>query len=555
MGKWSISSIVIAKDCRLLNNEIETGFEEVCVNILLSDWLPVYLKDGQRVKIAPYELAKNLRSNPAVAFAFNRPDLDATVVEMLIGILQTFYCPDERVKGMDWNYIYNNPPEADKLRAVFEPFAPYFNLLGAGIRFMQDRSIRDETNEKELDPDELLIDIDANQSHFRKQRMESLCLSCMTAVLYTLQVRAYSGGSGHRQNIRTANAFTTIVKGETLWETCWLNVMGKSTVEKYGNAKKCMPDDIFPWALTSTEGVELKSEDVSLLHCYWQMPRRVFLKSTKKGNCMLCHGEDLCVTKLVSSPRGVHYYGIDSKGRKQTGENWFHPLTPVKINNEKPFYKLFDHSEYGARYKHWLALTRVEPAPCIIAAKQRNKAEKLWAFGYVCSSKMALFWDEGEFSFISLPDALEEKDAENVIRQLIDMASKAAEDLQLNAGKAAALISKSDKGRKVKFPSIDKESFSTRFWQVSEHDFYSNVNRLQSVSSSDVALEGLLVDWGKRVKLHALNVFDSLIDFDAFNTETMSIVAERRADLSKSLNRLYKKRKEGKSEDNKFQKG
>ncbi len=517
------------------------------MNILLSDWLPVYLKDGRRAKIAPYELAKNFRSNPAVSLAFNRPDLDATVVEMLIGMLQTFYCPDERVKGMDWSYVYNNP-DSDKLLAAFEPFAPYFNLLGDGIRFMQDRSIRDETNEKELNPDELLIDIDANQSHFRKQRMESLCLSCMTAVLYTLQVRAYSGGSGHRQNIRTANAFTTIVRGETLWETCWLNVMGKSTVEKYGNVKKSMPDDIFPWALTTTEGVELKSEDVSLLHCYWQMPRRVFLKSTNKGNCMLCHGEDLCVTKIVSSPKGVHYYGIDSKGRKQTGENWFHPLSPVKINDEKPFYKLFDHSEYGARYKHWLALTRAEPAPCIIAAKQRNKAEKLWAFGYVCSSKMALFWDDGEFSIISLPtgDKLAEKDAEHVVHQLVDIATRAAEHLQKYAGRAIALIAKGEKGRKVKLPAIDKEPFSTRFWQVSEQDFYSHIKRLLDVVSGAISVEEVLLSWSDRVKYLAINVFDSFVDFDAFNSVTMSIVAEHRVDLVKKLNSLYRSRKEDK---------
>jgi CRISPR system Cascade subunit CasA len=523
------------------------------VNILLSDWLPVYLRDGRRTKIAPYEVTKNLRSNPAISLAFNRPDLDATVVEMLIGMLQTFYCPDERVKGMDWNYIYNNPPDSDKLRAAFEPFAPYFNLLGDGIRFMQERSTSD--NAEAVDAGALLIDFDAGQSHFAKRHVKSLCLSCMTAVLYTLQVRANSGGRGHRQNLRTANAFTTLVKGETLWETCWLNVMGKSTLEKYGNGQKNMPDDIFPWALTSTEGIELKSDDVSLLHCYWQMPRRVFLKSTNKGNCMLCHGEDICVTKVVSSPRGVHYYGIDSKGRKQTGENWFHPLSPLTIKEEKPFYELFHHNEYGARYKHWLALTRTKPAPCVIAAKQRNKAEKLWAFGYVCSSKMALFWDDGEFSIISLPtgDKLAEKDAEHVVHQLMDIATKAAEHLQKYAGRAIGLISKGEKGRKVNWPKIDKEPISTRFWQASEQDFYSHVKGLQDIVSGLRSSDEVLLSWSNRVRNHAINIFDSIIDFDAFSSETMSIVAEHRADLMKKLNSLYRTRKEDKSGEIKVQ--
>lgn len=536
------------------------------MNILLSDWLPVYLKDGRRVKIAPYELAKNLQSNPAVSLAFNRPDLDATVVEMLIGILQTFYCPDERIKGMDWTYLYNNPPDSDKLRAAFErkfadhfiahvdndlrtkKVSEFFNLLGDELRFMQDQSLSNETTV--ISPRELLIDLDAVQSHFAKRQIKALCRSCMTAVLYTLQARANSGGSGHMQSIRKGNAFTTIVKGDTLWETCWLNVLGKNAVQKYGNPQQNKPSDIFPWLRKSIKGLKSKPGEVSLLHCYWQMPRRIYLKSVNSGSCMLCHKEDTCVTEVVSSPKGIQY----------DGENRFHPLSPLvekkdKKRNDKIHYELYEHNDYGSRYKHWLALTRTDPAPSVAAATKRNQAQRLWAFGYVCRSKLALAWDEGEFTIISLPtgDKLAEKDAEHVVRQLVDIATKAAEHLQKYAGKAIALIAKGEKGRKVKLPVIDKEPFSTRFWQVSEQDFYSHIKRLLDVVSGDISLEEVLLSWSKQVKFHTINVFDSFADFDAFNSGTMSIIAEHRAILIKSLSNLYKTRKEGKSGKNKIQ--
>ncbi|MBI4680184.1 MAG: type I-E CRISPR-associated protein Cse1/CasA [Nitrospirae bacterium] len=524
------------------------------MNILLSDWLPVYLKDGRRVKIAPYELTNDLKSNPAVSLAFNRPDLDATVIEMLIGMLQTFYCPDERVEGMDWSYVYHNPPDPDKLRAAFErnfsghfttcddndlhtrKVSEVFDLFGDGIRFMQDQSLSNET--KIISPGDLLLDSDAVQSHFAKRQIKTLCSSCMTAVLYTLQARANSGGSGHMQSIRKGNAFTTIVKGDTLWETCWLNVLGKNTVQKYGDPTKNRPDDIFPWIKKSIKGLKLNPSEVSLFHCYWQMPRRIYLKSVNSGSCMLCHEEDTCVTEVVSSSKGFQY----------DGENRFHPLSPLvekkdRKDNDKTHYELYEHNEYDCRYKHWLALTRTDPAPSVAAATKRNQAQKLWAFGYVCKSKLALAWDEGEFLIVTLPtgDKLEEKDAENVVRLLIDMASKAAEHLQKYAGKAVALIAKGEKGRKVKFPMIDKEPFSARFWQASENDFYSYIERLQNVVSGAITLEEVKLDWSKRVRFHALNVFDSLADFEAFDSETMSIIAEHRAALMNTLSR-----KEGK---------
>lgn len=129
---------------------------------------------------------------------------------------------------------------------------------------------------------------------------------------------------------------------------------------------------------------------------------------------------------------------------------------------------------------------------------------------------------------------------------MVDIATKAAEHLQKYAGKTIALIAKGEKGRKVKLPIIDKEPFSTRFWQVSEQDFYSHIKRLLDVVSGDISLEEVLLSWSKQVKFHAINVFDSFADFDAFNSGTMSIVAEHRAILIKSLSNLYKTRKEDK---------
>jgi CRISPR system Cascade subunit CasA len=528
------------------------------VNVLLDEWIPVYLKDGSKTIISPHEIASGLDSNPAIRVAFNRPDLDATMLEFLIGVLQTFFCPDERVPKHDWKYIFSNPPDSKTLHNAFEPISPYFNLLGDGIRFMQDRSVPNSANKEECYPGSLLIDFDANQAHFSKRRIETLCLKCTAGVLYTFHVRANTGGRGHMQNMRGGNAFTTLVKGETLWETCWLNVISKGTLERYrsradredifvsndnsfeANQEEKRLKAIFPWMMDSTEGLELEYEDISTLHGYWQMPRRVFIRDTAYGRCMLCHAEGACVTKVLSSPQGIKYIG----------RSRFHPLSPLvekKGNHETIYYEFYGHKEYGTRYKHWLALTRTEPAPCVASAIRRNTANKLWAFGYVCKTKLALAWDEGEFPIISFGDELREADIANIIRRMIDVASGAAELLQKHASKAAALIAKAKKKR-TKY--LDRGAMAALFWEASEYEFYEYVRRLPDIFSGKVDVEGVLLGWFKKVQGCVIEVFDRLFDHrtevSAFDFESTRIVAEHRLELIKGLNKLLKPRKEGK---------
>jgi len=537
------------------------------VNVLLDKWIPVYLKDGTKTTIAPHEIVNDLDSNPAVRLAFNRPDLEATMVEFLIGSLQTFYCPDERIEERDWKYVLQNPPDSETLRGAFEAFSPCFNVLGDGVRFMQDRSVPNSINKEDCHPGSLLIDFDANQAHFGKRRMKSLCLNCTAAVLYTFQVRANMGGRGNMQNVRSGNAFTTLVKGETLWETCWLNVISKGALEKYqskmdgdniflwkdnsleANGKEKRLKAIFPWVMDSTEGLELAYDNISVLHSYWQMPRRVFIQNTEHGRCMLCHEERMCVTNLISCPQGIKY----------AGKSRFHALSPLvekKESDGTTYYDFYGHKEYGTRYKHWLSLTRTEPAACVASAIRRNRAKKLWAFGYVCERKLALAWDEGEFPVISLGDELCESDIANIIRIMINMASNAAELLQKHASKAVAPIAK---GKKNRIKYVGKAPFAALFWEASENDFYQHVSRLPDIFSDNAEVGEILSGWARKVKRCAIEVFDCLFDHltdvSAFDFESIRIVAQHRSELIDGLNKFHTPRKEGKRDSDRISAG
>lgn len=510
------------------------------LNLLLHPWVPVYLSDGTKDKIAPYEIGEKRNGNPPVRLAFNRSDLDATLMEFLIGVLQTFYPPDEQIEGRDWVSIYQTPPTPKILKETFnkkdssgEPFSSYFNLIGSGKRFMQDKSLsQKKENDKILPPDVLFLDYDANQSHFRKRRYKYLCFSCAGAALYTLQVRANSGGSGHMQNMRSGNAFTTIVKGETLWKTCWINVLGKSELERYGNGSSDITKELFPWTNDSTKGRTLKHEDISPLHSFWQMPRRIYFSSIDHKTCGLCNETGPCVVGIKSSPKGIQY----------RGNNCFHPLSIREKKTKKDgtiYYKFFDHKEYGTRYKDWLALTHNEPAACIATAVKRKKAHTLWAFGYVCKSKLALAWDEGVLPVIKLPsdDELEKKDFIEAVGKMLKMAAKTADSLKDCVGKALALIAKESK-KKVKFS--DKTVFTSQFWVCSEEDFYESVKELNKVFVEKEDIGEVFLRWKYQVSKHALNVFDGLIKPSSFEFETVRIVAERRAMLESELNKLYK---------------
>jgi CRISPR system Cascade subunit CasA len=150
----------------------------------------------------------------------NRPDFNGALIQFLIGLVQTTMAPK---KDRNWENGLTNPPRADELKTAFEKVSHAFNIDGDIPRFMQDfEPGKWERNEI----DKLLVEIPGdktikdNTDHFvKRDSVKRMCLACSAMAIFTLQTNAPSGGQGHRVSLRGGGPLTTIVMGDTLWQT------------------------------------------------------------------------------------------------------------------------------------------------------------------------------------------------------------------------------------------------------------------------------------------------------------------------------------------------
>lgn len=266
------------------------------LNLISDRWIPVRRSDGGPTVIRPDEIA-----DPGVVFPdWPRADLNIACLELLIGLV---FLADPPSDEDDWDD--RRQPDAARLKARLAPFAPAFDLMGDGPRFLQDR----EPLEGDPNPPDMLFIDSAGGNTVRnnadllvkRDRYPVLDPALAAMALYTLQAFAPSGGAGNRTSMRGGGPMVTLVDPGTgrLWDLVWANVP---------DGRPAGPQ-VLPW-MGPTRRSEAKGSEVypAMTHpaeAFFGMPRRLML--TGRGNG---------ITGVVQRPYGTNYAG------------WEHPLTP-----------------------------------------------------------------------------------------------------------------------------------------------------------------------------------------------------------------------------------
>ena len=195
-------------------------------NLIRDAWIPIRRQDGTRSLIAPWQITEDFDTNPIIALDATRPDLNGALIQFLIGLVQTVLSPKN---DRSWRHGLTFPPDGSAVKRAFEAIAFAFDLDGDGPRFMQDLTLADG---KKNGIGTLLIEAPGSKTlrdntdlFIKRGAVEEMCLSCVAAVLLTLQINASSGGVGHRTSLRGGGPLTTLVLGDTLWQTIWINVL------------------------------------------------------------------------------------------------------------------------------------------------------------------------------------------------------------------------------------------------------------------------------------------------------------------------------------------
>ena len=394
------------------------------MNLITDAWIPVRRKNGKVERIAPCEMTEG--EDVITVLAVPRPDFNGALIQFLIGLLQTTFAPKN---PREWRKWFKHPPGTEELREAFDPIAYAFELDGDGPLFMQDLLLENEI--KSLPPKkqkerirpiyELLIDaptgktLDDNTDHFVKRgAIKELCPVCAVMALLTLQINATSGGQGNRTGLRGGGPMTTLLLSDTLWLTCWFNILDRQTfLALCGNRGKAHDSDRFPWlsqTRTSEGGKLTTPADAHPDQIFWAMPRRIRLIMERQNEQDIC---DLCgmsnrimVSHFMAKNLGVNYKGP-----------WIHPLSPYFFDTDGTPSAIHPQPG-GIGYRHWLGLVQTsednngkrKPASVVEHfILERRRDLRLWAFGYDMDNMKARCWYDSTMPLLFINDNFQEE--------------------------------------------------------------------------------------------------------------------------------------------------
>lgn len=520
------------------------------INLLTDAWIPVRKQAGTSEFIAPWQIPDPLQHYSGLVAP--RPDFNGALIQFLIGLVQTAAPPDDKYAWLD---AYDQPPSPEMLRERFLSLENAFELGGTNARFMQDLTLTDG----EAKPiSALLIEapggntLKNNQDHFiKRDTVSGMCPRCAATALYTLQTNAPSGGVGHRVSLRGGGPLTTLVMGETLWQTVWLNVLPREVFDqKIVNENNRAQSDIFPWLAsthTSENGQTVTPADVHPAQMFWAMPRRIRLDldHVQSGACGIC-GErsESLVTRYLTKNYGISYTG------------WEHTLTPHTRDTEGV--ALPRHGQPGCvTYRHWLGLVQKgeddkhkrEPALVVhyftehLFRDLRKQAPmRLWAFGYDTDNMKAVCWYDSTMPLY--PITPEQRGNWEVITEsLISATDFAANNLKRcvknalfgkikEVGKTGAVKWEIRNDSAKKDASLF-ENLNDGFWQALEGDFYSTLKLLAEHIERDRKRIELLREWHRLVCNMATQQFDATVYSGAFEEDDPKRIAVARRELKR----------------------
>ncbi len=303
------------------------------LNLIDDPWLPVRRRSGRTETIAPWAVNDRIDTDPVTAFSWPRPELNATSVELLIGMLSTAAQP---AGDPEWQWGWTSPPGPEALRERFGRIAPFFELVAEDApAFLQD--LDPLAGASLWNPAQLLFDTPGartarlNTDLFRRRADDDTVLSLPAAAigLYALMSWCASGGVGHRVALRGGGPLVTLpilghrLLGDTLWGQLWPAVRTPRPGETDWTER---PERVFAWlAPTPTSRPEeanppLGPDDMHPQHVHWGMPRRVrLLAGPAAGRPCAVTGEQP-VTAIVGVR--VRNYGINY------ASGYPHPHTP-----------------------------------------------------------------------------------------------------------------------------------------------------------------------------------------------------------------------------------
>ncbi len=296
-------------------------------NLISDRWLPCRRLSGARAFFAPHDISSDFAADPIVALDFPRPDWNAAVMELLIGLLSVAAPPSD---ADDWARHWIEPPAPTDLQQMLAPLTFAFNLDGDGPRCFQDVAV---LAEGKIEPIENLLmnaPADDNRDLFIKSAaVTALSRPFVAAALVALQSYAPGGGRGHMANPRKKGPLSCRLVTyrrfrdrtlTTLWDEVWPSVL---PAEDEGTPDASIIREHLPWfhEPTSETGGVMTGEGRPHWALFFTQPRRIALEWSDADVCAFGESGSVC-SQYRTRPKGHQY------------EAWRHPLSSYRVTDD-----------------------------------------------------------------------------------------------------------------------------------------------------------------------------------------------------------------------------
>lgn len=495
-------------------------------SLITEPWLPAIDRGGQRRKISPLQLA----DNDILDLAWPRADFQAAAWQLLIGMLQTVFAPEDEEA---WEDVWDEGLDADKWQQALSRIAVAFNFGPDKPAFLQDF---DTLPVEPSSVSGLLIDapggnaLKLNKDHFVKRTCyQHFCPHCAAMALFTVQTNSPAAGAGFRTSMRGGGPMTTLLvptnNDVPLWQKLWLNVM---PAKPWQEAQLPL---IFPWLAPTRSSESAKNsvtpENAHPLQAYWGMPRRLEIDftHTQSGECDLCgeHHDEL-LSQIRSKNYGVQY------------EGWVHPFSPYRqgVKDVSALLLSLKGQPGGLAWKDWLGLVvesedklnRTLPAT-VVRRNPLPSETQLWCAGFDMDNAKSRCWYEHRLAITTLPRA-GAAELKELLQGCIELAVSVLPLLR-QALKEAWF--ESPKEAKGDFSMID-----IAFWQQTENDFltlWQTLNHYPSATFPE-ARRALSI-WQTALRDYLFHTFDERAFTNPDEVSDLSRILRARQGLTKNL--------------------
>lgn len=291
------------------------------MNLLIDRWIPFRPLDGSET--GKLSLRDLLCGEGKWELSLPRDDMELAALQLLICITQVILTPKD---AAELRGRIAKPLAAEEYDRAVEPCHDWFQLDHPKFPFMQVRGVA----AKDPTPmDKLLAGVTgATNSCFVNQPglADRLCYGCAAIALFNQATCAPSFGGGFKAGLRGNSPVTTLIQGDHLRRTVWLNVLSRESIAVTFPWHEDTASQKPTWMAPIKVGESIPVQRIGLVRGLLWQPAHVELQSPVASEPCSCCGipTDKVFTAFNKAKFSYTIVGT-----------WPHPHSPRITTNKK----------------------------------------------------------------------------------------------------------------------------------------------------------------------------------------------------------------------------